>query len=94
MSEFSRRKLRYSILKEMDKGKMPTHETFNIEAQEFIDFLDELQEDSYITGITFTKLSAFGRPRLTDKGEQYVDENSGLSKSYKVAKELRDWIKL
>lgn len=48
-----------------------------------------------MAGIIFTKTHIiFKKARLTPLGEQYVDENSGLAKTYKVAKELRDWIKL
>lgn len=34
-----------------------------------------------------------GLSRITEKGENYLEENSKLSKGYKLAKELRDWIK-
>lgn len=54
-----------------------------------------MQNDGYMAGIIFTKTHIiFKKARLTPLGEQYVDENSGLAKTYKVAKELRDWIKL
>ncbi|WP_100012295.1 YjcQ family protein [Lentibacillus sediminis] len=92
--EVSRRRLRYSVIKEFDKGKLPTHETFDIKPEDYVEFLRELQNDGYITGITFTKTSLLGRPRPTLLGEQYVDENSGLAKTYRVVKELRDWIRL
>lgn len=93
MSDFSRRKLRYSILKELDRGRSITHEKFGITSPEFIAMLHEMQKDDYITGITFTKTHTTGTPRPTPLGEQYTDENSGLAKSYKLAKEIRDWIK-
>ncbi|WP_010530578.1 YjcQ family protein [Lentibacillus jeotgali] len=91
---FSRRKLRYSIIKEFDKGERPTHETFGVNQEDYVKFLRELQDDGYITGITFTKTSLLGRPRPTPLGEKYVDENSPLARSYRTAKELRDWIRL
>lgn len=94
MAEINKRRLRYSVLKEFDKGIKPTHETFDINQKDYINFLKEMQNDGYITGIIFTKTHIiFEKARLTPFGEQYIDENSISAKTYRAAKEIRDWIR-
>lgn len=94
-NNFDRRKLRYSILKELDKGNDISKELYGLDLNSFISFLNELNEDGYITNVAIDFLGSFiDKPRLTPKGEKYVDENSKMKKAYGLVKELRDWVKL
>jgi len=91
------KKLRYAILKEISKGNKDLSENdFKITEYEFDEAIRFLDREGYLKGIPY----ADGRPLLfeesaylTEKGEEYLQENTILAKSYQTAKEIRDWIK-
>ncbi|GAA5416210.1 hypothetical protein Pryu01_01242 [Paraliobacillus ryukyuensis] len=94
-NNIDRRKLRYSILKELDKGNDISKELYGLDSETFIFFVNELKEDGYITNVTIDFSGSFvGSPRLTPEGEKYVDEHSKMKTVYGLVKELRDWVKL
>lgn len=93
-------KLRYAILKEIDSvdgltDAEFTPETFGISEKEFEKELTYLQSNNFVVSIIWWdgKPQLFSEATLTEKGETYLSENSTLAKTYKVAKELRDWLK-
>ena len=88
-------KLRYAILKELDKGNKPTEEMFGLDFGEYMLTLNDLQNEGYIKRAYLSKVDAdLSDAIVTEKGEEYLLKNSGLAKAYTVAKELKDWIKL
>lgn len=94
----NKEKLRYAILKEIHVGNTPlTEEDFEVAEDEFDDAVGFLSLEKYLTGALWADDRAYLfkiGPTLTEKGEQYLRENSGLNKAYNGLKEIRDWLKL
>jgi len=94
----NKKKLRYAILKEIDNNnKNLTENDFKVTPGQFDDAINFLNRENYLKGIPYGD----GRPLmwekssyLTDKGENYLEDNNLLAKSYKGLKEIRDWLKL
>ncbi|MDU1322147.1 MAG: YjcQ family protein [Clostridium botulinum] len=92
-----KQKLRYAILREIDKNNMPLTEVeFGVIKEEFDNAIRFLDCEEYLSGIDY----ADGRPwinkldsELTEKGEKYLKDNSALAKAYKGLKEIKDWLK-
>lgn len=92
-----KQKLRYAILKEVDKADIIVSEQhFNVSEDEFDNTVRYLTREGYLKGVFY----ADDRPQfwensalLTEKGERYLEENSKWAKAYKGLKELRDWLK-
>lgn len=95
----NKEKLRYAMLKQLQKNEEDvTFEKFGIENSEFSKEAKFLINENYIDNhMTFEGgdiiIFRNGYTYVTKKGEQYLKDNSLLGKSYKVAKEIRDWIK-
>lgn len=89
-----KKKLRYAILKILDENKNPFNELQNDEISES-DILEQgrfLSREDYIDGNLYADNTIYMWGHLTEKGEDYLDENSKFAKAYSVAKEIRDWI--
>ena len=92
-----KKKLRYAILKEVDKGnKILKESDFSVSEENFDDATRFLTREDYLAGIFY----ADDRPQyfegaayLTAKGENYLEENSNWGKAYRGLKEIREWIK-
>lgn len=95
----NKKKLRFAMLKEIEKGinhRDLTHEDFGVTEKELEDCLEHLVHEKYVRGLIFADAKyqmSLGNPKLTEKGELYLEENSALVKTYKGLKEIRDWIK-
>lgn len=72
--------------------------TFSISDKQFMQTIQMLLEDGYITGMGITETSSgpilwgLDSVRATSLGLQYLEENSMMQKAYKAAKEVRDWL--
>lgn len=93
----SAEQLRYNILKETKKknGQKFSPNYFSALEEEFDDALKFLKTEGYIAGGTYGAdgfyKSTFKFLRITEEGENYLKENSKLSKAYNIfikAKEL------
>ncbi|MBY6900204.1 YjcQ family protein [Clostridium botulinum] len=87
-------KLRYAILKEIDKHNTSLTEVeFGVAEEEFDSAVRFLDREGYLIGIYYADdrpwINKLG-PELTEKGEKYLKENSALAKTYKGLKEIRD----
>lgn len=92
----NKKKLRYAILKEIDKGNnVLTEEDFNVEEETFSEAAWFLQREGYLIGVESSDDRAWidGNVKLTEKGENYLEKNRMLAKGYKGLKEIRDWVK-
>lgn len=92
----NKKKLRYAMLKEIDKGNdVLTEKDFNVEEEVFSEAAWFLEREGYLIGVDSADDRAFieGEVKLTEKGENYLEENSMLAKGYKGLKEIREWIK-
>ena len=93
----NKKKLRYAIAKEIDKGNNELSEDdFGVTESEFDEAVNFLKREGYLAGVPYADnrpLMFEGSAYLTEKGEDYLSENSALAKTYKGFKEVRDWIK-
>ncbi|BDH62125.1 hypothetical protein MTP04_22550 [Lysinibacillus sp. PLM2] len=96
-----KRKLIYSILKEIEQGNEPRAVDYGIELEEFGTVVEMIQRQGLITGAMVQRAGigskvvyAFlDRAKIEIPGLDYLEENSSWSKLYKGLKEVRDWIK-
>lgn len=92
-----KKKLRYAILKEIDASNFPiTEEIFDVDQELFDNQIRFLDREEYITNVFYSD----DRPEmddenieLTEKGENFLRENSAWAKVYKGLKEVKFWIK-
>ena len=92
----NKKKLRYAILKELDNGNDNiSEETFGITPEEFKKQVEFLYREGCLTKpfIADDIVYYIDSSYLTEKGENYVKENSKLLKVYKATKEIKDWIR-
>lgn len=94
----NKKKLRYAILKEIDSGnKKLTEKEFDVSEDEFDEAINFLKREGYLEGFFYADNRPWlfeGTAYLTEDGENYLEENSALSKTYRGLKEIRDWLKL
>ncbi|MGL4874908.1 MAG: YjcQ family protein [Clostridium sp.] len=97
----------YQILKAIDfsyeNNNFKYETTFNLEKlkiskQRLELLLENLTIDNYIQGISIKRDSngnaivCIGKPRLTNSGLIYLEENSSMKKAYETLKEIKGWI--
>lgn len=96
----NRKKLIYSILKEIDKGNTPKQEDYKLDLEQWGEIALLIKNEGYATGIAVSRGDntiaevLINSAKITMKGIDFLEENSGWSKAYKGFKEARDWIKL
>lgn len=94
-----KQKIRYAILKEIENENYENldFDVLGISEEQFNDQLNFLKNENYIVGGTYggndLLPATYKFLKLTEKGEIFLTENSTFSKTYKMAKEIRDWIK-
>lgn len=97
-----RKKLIFSILKEIEKGNRPSHEDYGLSLEEFGGLIEIIIDDKLIKNGSVIRAGIgnkvkgylLNHAQITLKGEEFLKENSIWSKTYNTAKELRDWMKL
>ena len=79
----------------MDSNENNVTADFFVTEKEFLENLCFLDREGYITKSMYASNIVYriSLSRITEKGENYLEEKSKLSKGYKLAKGLRDWIK-
>lgn len=92
----NKKKLRYAIAKEIDNGNNELSEgDFGVTESEFDEAVNFLSREGYLSGFDYgdnRPLLFEGTAYLTEKGETYLSENSGLAKTYKGLKEIKSWL--
>lgn len=93
--KMDKKKLRFVILKALDEKKDPFIElqSEEIPEQDIFEQGGFLQREGYIIGNAYADNTIYIWGRLTEQGEQFLEDNKGWRKAYKGLKELRDWIK-
>jgi hypothetical protein len=97
-----RKKLIYSILKELEQGNVPKRIDYGLEQELWGDIADLIHDKDYAKNIIVTRGGIghkvqgvqYSSAKITIDGIDYLEANSLLAKAYKGVKELRDWIKL
>lgn len=92
-------KIMLSFMRELNDGNIAKPEDYEIDKNEFYDIVDACQDEGLIKGVNFSKgkgnrilIAYLENAKLTVKGMEYLHENSGLMKTYKGLKELREWL--
>lgn len=96
-----KKKLIYSILKELDNGNKPTAKDFGVTVNEFGAVLELMMAERYITGAIIQKggkggnvvFATIAHATILKPGLDYLDENSTWAKTYKGIKEFLSLIK-
>ncbi|MGE6630738.1 YjcQ family protein [Bacillus sp. NPDC077027] len=95
-----RRKLVYSILKELQEGNEPKQTDYEITYEQWGEIAELIRDEGYAKGVSilyaddsvyFVSLSS---AKITMKGIEYLEANSAMARMYKGLKEAREWIKL
>jgi c-di-GMP-binding flagellar brake protein YcgR len=93
--------MRYVILNEANGAlKSVSEDTFNEELMgfswgEFNEQVNFLVREGYTTKPPYGDDQIISyNVEVTEKGEDYLENNKWTSKAYKTAKEIREWIKL
>ena len=91
-------KIVLSVLKELSNGEIPTNENYDLTPQQFADIVNGIQDEGYIKNVidasSFEERAVLlDGARVTPKGMNYLESQSGVMKFYNGLKEVRDWIK-
>jgi hypothetical protein len=95
-----RRKLIYSILKEVEEGNEPKQVDYDLSGEQWGEITALIRDEGYVKGISIlyadniAYIVSYASAKLTMKGIEYLEQNSALARTYKGIKEVRDWIKL
>lgn len=98
----NRKKIIYSILKEIEQGNEPKMEDYDLDLEAWGGIAEMIRDEGYArrvkvqrAGIGNKIIYAWYSPNdITEKGLNFLEENSALAKTYKGLKEIRDWLKL
>lgn len=96
----NRKKLIYSILKEIEKGNTPTKADYGLELEQWGEIVSFIKNEGFVNNVAVAYSDnkvvevAISSATITIKGIEYLEENNGWAKAYKGIKEVRDWVKL
>lgn len=98
----NRKKLVYSILKELEQGNEPKQKDYELDLEQWGEISELILDEGYARNIKVTRAGIgnkvvmvwYNTAKITMKGIEFLEENSGLAKTYKGLKEVRDWLKL
>lgn len=95
------RKIIYSILAEINKGKTELKaEDYGIAREEFGNIVEMIQDEGLIKGAAFSRargkilITHLKTAKVTMKGISYLEDNNKWAKTYKGLKEIREWLQL
>ena len=96
MTKYS--KIILSILKELSDGKKPTNENYGLTQEEFANIVNGMQDEGYIKDVINAssleeKAVLLDGARITFKGIEYLESQSGVMKLYRGLKKIRSWLK-
>lgn len=97
-----RKKLIYSILKELEQGNEPKQSDYELELEQWGELAELIRDEGYAKNVTVQRgglgnkvvYAWLDKAQITIKGLDYLEENSALAKTYKGLKEARDWLKI
>ncbi|MDM5249639.1 YjcQ family protein [Lysinibacillus sp. G4S2] len=96
----NRKKLIYSILKELEQGNEPKKMDYDLDFEQWGEIAVLIKDEGYAKsiGVQYADNTvyyvSFGSAKITMKGIEFLEENNAWSKTYKGIKEIRDWLKL
>ena len=98
----NRKKLVYSILKEIEQGNEPKKEAYGLELEQWGEIAELIRDEGLAKNIQIQRAGIgnkviyiwYSSAKITFAGIDFLEENCMLAKTYKGLKEVRDWIKL
>lgn len=98
----NRKKLIYSILKELEQGNEPKQADYEIDLEQWGEVSELIRDEGFAKNVTVQRAGIgnkvvyawYSSAKITMAGIEFLEENSGLAKTYKGIKEVRDWFKL
>ncbi|MGG1630064.1 YjcQ family protein [Rossellomorea sp. NRS-1567] len=96
----NRKKLIYSLLTEINQGNEPKRNDYELTFEQWGELALLLKDEGLAKGISVqyaddTVYAVFlSSSKITMKGIEFLESNSGWAKTYKGIKEARDWLKL
>lgn len=85
----------YSVLKEINELNFDLNENYyKMKQFEFIDFMQELQKKSYVSGFSLTEKGyILTQIKITEKGLDFLNEYSYLGNEYPQKEKLPAWVR-
>lgn len=98
--EINRKKLMYSILRELNNNSNIdyTGKTFEVDDQVFEQTIEILIDEQMVRGFKIARFIdgssdiQINNPRITLKGIEFLEENNEWKKLYKGLKEIKSWL--
>jgi hypothetical protein len=98
----NRKKLIYSILKELETGQEPKQSDYDLDLDSWGELAELIRDEELAKNVVIQRggmgnkvvYAWYSSAKITLKGLDFLEENSVLSKTYKGLKEVREWIKL
>lgn len=97
--KMNRKKLIYSILKELEQGNEPKQKDYELDLEQWGEIAELIRDEGYAKGIGVQYADAtvyyvsFDSAKIAMKGIEFLEENSALSKTYRGIKEVIGWLK-
>lgn len=96
----NRDKIKYSILKEVEKGKIPRAIDYELSQEQFGNIVEEMLEKDYLDNVyviragigNIVKSVLFKSPKIKSNGYKFLEDHNFWSKAYSLLKEIREWI--
>lgn len=96
----NRKKLIFSILKEIQEGKSLSRSDYSLDLKTWRELALLIKNEEYATGIAIAYGDneivevSMSSAKITIKGLDFLEENSVWVRAYKTAKEARDWLRI
>jgi hypothetical protein len=96
----NRKKLIYSILKELEQGNEPKQSDYELTDEQWGEISELIRNEGYARNIMVQYADnvvyyvGYSSAKITMDGIEFLEQNSALVKTYRGIKEVRDWLKL
>lgn len=96
----NRKKLIYSLLKEIQEDKCPNRLSYSLDLQTWGELALLIKNEGYATGLAIVYGDnevaevSLSSARISMKGLDFLEENSAWTKAYIGFKEARDWFRI
>lgn len=89
-------------MKELEQGNEPNKSDYGLDLEQWGELSELIKDEGYAKNVIIQR-DGIGNPviyvryssaKVTMDGFEFIEQNSGLAKTYKGIKEIRDWLKL
>lgn len=92
----NRKKIIYSILKEIEKGEREPHaKDYGLTQEQFVEIAILIKDEHLLNNVsTAGNIVFLNNNKLTMKGIEFLEQNNAWEKEYSGLEEAKDWIKI